>query len=113
MHARKVPQVEYDEWNYRRAASFAKVRASVSFSIEDKKRMAWHSRRGMLELDLILVPFVERHLSTLSETELQLYQGLLQEEDQDLFVWLTKREPAPTPELRQIVGLVLDSRQVP
>lgn len=82
----------------------------MSFSVEDLKRMAWHSRRGMLELDLILVPFVERTLSGLSARELQLYQGLLQEEDQDLFVWLTKREPAPTAELRQIVELVLSSR---
>lgn len=96
--------------NYRRAQRFAKARTSVSFSVEDLKRMAWHSRRGMLELDLILVPFVERHLSRLSYDEQKLYQGLLAEEDQDLFVWLTQREPAPTPQLRQIVDLVLGAR---
>jgi antitoxin CptB len=82
----------------------------VSFSVEDIKRMGWHSRRGMLELDLILVPFAERHLPGLSESELKLYQELLQEEDQDLFVWFTQREAAPTSGLRQIIELVLGSR---
>ena len=33
------------------------------------KRIAWHSRRGMLELDLILVPFVEEHLRGLAEDD--------------------------------------------
>ncbi|MES2604608.1 MAG: succinate dehydrogenase assembly factor 2 [Pseudomonadota bacterium] len=64
----------------------------------------------MLELDLLLVPFVENRISTLSAPQLLLYQQLLAEEDQDLFVWLTRREPAPTAELREIVALVLDSR---
>lgn len=72
--------------------------------------MAWHSRRGMLELDLILVPFVEKFLSGLSGQELLLYQQLLEQEDQDLFVWFTRRESAPTPELREIVAVILNSR---
>jgi antitoxin CptB len=82
----------------------------LEFSAEDIKRLAWHSRRGMLELDLLLVPFVENRVATLSSAQLLLYQQLLAEEDQDLFVWLTRREPAPTAELREIVELVLDSR---
>lgn len=82
----------------------------MTFSPEDLKRMAWHSRRGMLELDLILVPFVEKFLSGLSGQELLLYQQLLEQEDQDLFVWLTRRESAPTPELREIVAVILNSR---
>lgn len=82
----------------------------MEFSAEDLKRLAWHSRRGMLELDLLLVPFVESRIAALSSAQLQLYQQLLAEEDQDLFVWLTRRELAPTAELREIVALVLDSR---
>ena len=29
------------------------------------QRIRWHSRRGMLELDLILVPFAEQHFESL------------------------------------------------
>lgn len=64
----------------------------------------------MLELDLILVPFSQQHLQSLAPDQLQLYRELLAEEDQDLFVWLMRRGPAPTERLQQIVDLVLASR---
>lgn len=71
------------------------------------KRMYWHSRRGMLELDLLLIPFVEQRLAALNEQKQQLYRDLLEEEDQDLFIWLIGKEQAPTPELQEIVDIVL------
>ena len=77
------------------------------FSAEDRKRLYWHSRRGMLELDLLLVPFAENCLTHLSDDELQMYNELLREEDQDLFSWFTRRAEAPSPRLRQIVERVL------
>jgi antitoxin CptB len=81
----------------------------TAFSAEDLKRLYWHSRRGMLELDLLLVPFAERCLSRLGEEELQMYRELLAEEDQDLFLWLTRRERAPTPRLQQIIDRILQA----
>jgi antitoxin CptB len=84
-----------------------------AFTAEDLKRLYWHSRRGMLELDLLLVPFAERCLQHLPDIELSLYRELLAEEDQDLFMWLTRRAPAPTPRLRQIVDVVLAANAQP
>jgi len=72
--------------------------------------MRWHSRRGMLELDLILVPFAEHQLAGLSDSQLGLYRQLLAEEDQDLFGWFIRREQAPTAGLREIIDLILASR---
>lgn len=71
------------------------------------KRMYWHSRRGMLELDLILVPFAENVLPGLSPEQQQDYARLLEEEDQDLFLWLTRRMPVPVRELESIVATIL------
>jgi len=71
------------------------------------KRMYWHSRRGMLELDLILVPFAEKVLPDLSTAQQQDYARLLEEEDQDLFLWLTRRAPVPVRELEGIVATIL------
>jgi len=84
-----------------------------AFTAEDLKRLYWHSRRGMLELDLLLVPFAERCLPQLADAELQLYRELLAEEDQDLFMWLTRRVPAPTPRLQQIIDTILDANAQP
>lgn len=72
------------------------------------KKLFWHSRRGMLELDLLLVPFVERRVPTLSGDDQVLYQQMLREEDQDLFKWLLLREPAPTEDLRRIIAIIRD-----
>ena len=82
----------------------------MQFTLEDQKRMRWHSRRGMLELDLILVPFSEQKLGDLSDNHLGQYQQLLAEEDQDLFGWFIRRELAPSANLREIIDLILASR---
>lgn len=79
----------------------------MKFKDEDIKRMYWHSRRGMLELDLLLVPFASSCIKDLDDSVLTLYSDLLEEEDQDLFMWLTGREAAPTENLRKIIDLIL------
>lgn len=73
------------------------------------KKLAWHSRRGMLELDLLLLPFVQGQLPSLHRADQLLYQRLLAEEDQDLFAWLLLRHPAPDAELQRMVGLIRES----
>jgi len=69
--------------------------------------MYWHSRRGMLELDLILVPFAENVLPQLSKNECKEYARLLEEEDQDIFMWLMKRVPVQDSSLQPIVDKIL------
>ena len=83
----------------------------MKFNEEDLKRMYWHSRRGMLELDLLLVPFARDCLPELNASDLGLYRDMLEQEDQDLFMWLTRREPAPTENLRKIIDLILSSHK--
>ena len=45
------------------------------------QKIFWHSRRGMLELDLLLVPFATEVFATLSHPDQVLYAELLEEED--------------------------------
>ena len=70
------------------------------------KKLAWHSRRGMRELDLLLLPVVEGILPGLASDRQGLYRRLLEEEDQDLFSWLVLREPAPDEALQSIVDQI-------
>ena len=51
-------------------------------------RIKWRSRRGLLELDLLLVPFANCMYATLPEAMQQTYCCLLEEEDQDILGWL-------------------------
>ncbi len=55
---------------------------------EKKAQLTWHSRRGMLELDLILGRFVERFLDELTDEQSMQYEYLLSQSDPDLYAWL-------------------------
>ncbi|MBK0398415.1 succinate dehydrogenase assembly factor 2 [Limibaculum sp. M0105] len=46
-------------------------------------------RRGTREMDLILGPFADSELARLDERELAAYEALLEENDQDLYAWVS------------------------
>ena len=50
----------------------------------DLDRIKWNCRRGLLELDLLLERFLERHLSALDEGQMEVFKELLAYEDNDL-----------------------------
>ena len=77
---------------------------------EKINRILWQSRRGMLELDLILVPFVRDHYPQLSPDDQRKYEVLLTCEDQDLFAWFMQKDSPESDELKEIVRLILDTR---
>jgi antitoxin CptB len=73
----------------------------------NKHEIFWHSRRGMLELDLLLVPFAREVFESLSHPDQMLYSELLEEEDQDLFAWLMQRTPPKDPRFEAIIRQIL------
>jgi antitoxin CptB len=75
---------------------------------EEYKRICWASRRGMLELDLIMVPFVEQRFRDLPEIDQKRFTDLLESEDNDLFAWFLGRQKPEDPELADIVQQVID-----
>ena len=58
---------------------------------EEWNRAKWASRRGLLELDLLLSPFVEDRFVELEAPLRSLYRELLYEGDQDLLEWIMGR----------------------
>lgn len=60
------------------------------------KRMRMRSwRRGTKEMDLILGPWADEKLAALDEATLTLYDSLLEENDQDLYLWVSGALPCP------------------
>lgn len=74
-------------------------------------RLFWHSRRGMLELDLLLVPFVREVFASLDAEDQQRYYKLLECEDQDMFGWFMQRNEPEDADLQRIVKMILDRVQ--
>ena len=66
-------------------------------------RLRWACRRGMLELDLLLTHFLEETFLTLSEEDRALFIQLLEENDQDLFLWLTGKEVSKNQRLNLMI----------
>ncbi|MFZ2290119.1 MAG: succinate dehydrogenase assembly factor 2 [Halopseudomonas yangmingensis] len=77
----------------------------------EMKRLYWHSRRGMLELDVLLVPFLQEAYPGLDEADKARYRQLLECEDQDMFGWFMQREEPQDPDLRRIVRMIVDRVQ--
>jgi len=76
----------------------------------DRNRLFWASRRGMLELDLVLLPFLEKIYPTLEQEDKERYWRLLDSEDQDMFGWFLRRENPDDPDLLKIVQIIRDTR---
>jgi len=72
----------------------------------DINRLFWGSRRGMLELDLVLMPFLENVYPTLEQADKERYWLLLEEQDQDLFSWFMRRNDPSNLELQRIVDII-------
>ncbi|MFY0642613.1 MAG: succinate dehydrogenase assembly factor 2 [Bermanella sp.] len=73
----------------------------------EKKRLWWHSRRGMLELDVLLLPFLEEAYSDLSEENQAKYRKLLDCEDPDLFKWFMQNGRPDDQDHADIVDIIL------
>ncbi|MGR3454650.1 FAD assembly factor SdhE [Pseudooceanicola sp.] len=73
------------------------------------KRLHMRSiRRGIKEMDILLSRYAEAALPRMSVPELELYDALLWENDQDLLVWVTGQQPAPP----KYAGLIEDIARV-
>jgi len=54
-------------------------------------RLKWGCRRGMLELDLMLAGFLDRHFNELTQEEINIFNDLLLYPDQTLYEYLMGR----------------------
>lgn len=79
-----------------------------------RKRLLHQSRyRGFLESDLFFGRFAERHLSSLSDSQLDRYEALLGESDQDLFAWISGRATVPQRHDHDVFAMLRRFQYVP
>jgi len=68
--------------------------------------LRWRSRRGALELELLLLPFLATRLAGLSSETKALYARLLEYDDWDIFDWIQGRSEPPEADLEEIITLI-------
>ena len=74
----------------------------------DRKRLHWGCRRGMLELDLILIPFLEEQYNSLNDGLKKDFEALLSADDPELFRWLMGHGTPPD-DHRAIIDTIRES----
>lgn len=78
----------------------------------DKIRIRWHCRRGMYELDLMLIHFFDKAFKTLSTEMQQIFVKLLDEADQDLQRWLTGQTTPDNEVFLPIIDLIRQEKMI-
>lgn len=79
---------------------------ALLININEHARIKWACRRGMLELDLILLPFFDQYFDTLSAMQKEAFVKLLECPDPDIFNWLMAYSEADNNELKEIVAVI-------
>lgn len=73
------------------------------------KRLKMRSmRRGIKEMDLILMAYADNRMADLDDTALDLYEALLEENDHDLYQWVSGQAPTPAQYLDLVTDIAKD-----
>jgi succinate dehydrogenase flavin-adding protein (antitoxin of CptAB toxin-antitoxin module) len=70
------------------------------------ERLRWHSRRALLELDLVLQRFWQQQPGVLEDPQAAKFERLLAMEDHDLWELLSGRGNSDDPALQELVVLL-------
>jgi antitoxin CptB len=73
---------------------------------ETRSRLFWRCRRGMLELDLLLIGFLEHGYAQLDAADQALFERLLESQDQDLYGWLMGHEEPDEKEFIPVIAAI-------
>jgi antitoxin CptB len=65
---------------------------------------AW--RRGFLEADLVLGPFADSHVQSLTEAEVEAFERLLDRNDHDVYGWIVMGGDAPTDDESRLISRI-------
>ncbi|MDT8364222.1 MAG: succinate dehydrogenase assembly factor 2 [Nitrosomonas sp.] len=77
--------------------------------MNDYARIRWRCRRGMLELDIVLQRFLEKHYAQLSESQYREFETLLSLPDHDLWAMIAADNNAPDTAPSSVLKLLQES----
>lgn len=75
-------------------------------------RLKWACRRGMLELDVLFMPFVEHGFKELSEEKQEIFERLLTFDDPDLYAWFMGHLKCEDQEIVEMIEHILSRVKV-
>ena len=74
---------------------------------KERARVRWRCRRGMLEMDVFILPFFDQCFDDLSEQEKRDFDKMLDCNDPQLFAWVMEQEVCEHSEFAYIVDKLI------
>lgn len=71
-------------------------------------QLRWRCRRGMRELDVLLMKFLELHYEGLTQAQKETFEAVLELQDPDLYAMLTGKLVPESAEVREMIALFLE-----
>lgn len=75
---------------------------------QQKRALIWQCRRGIKEIEVLLIPFLEQYFEQENENLRAAFIALLEQADLDMFEWFTHREIPDDPQMELIVNVILE-----
>jgi antitoxin CptB len=74
--------------------------------MKELERARWRCRRGMLELDIVLLRFMDKHYAQLNEVELQQFEELLSLPDNELWDLIVGKKKNNNDKVKHVLHLL-------
>jgi succinate dehydrogenase flavin-adding protein (antitoxin of CptAB toxin-antitoxin module) len=81
----------------------------MGIAAAELRRLRWRCRRGLLENDLVLTRFLERHAAELDGERLAALNALLEYGDNDLWDLFSGRAECDDPRLAPVVAMIREA----
>jgi antitoxin CptB len=76
--------------------------------VSEQARLRWRCRRGMRELDQLLLRYLDREWPTAPESERAVFLRVLESEDDKLWQWVMGRERPEDADVHALVRRIAD-----
>lgn len=74
--------------------------------MKELERARWRCRRGLLELDIVLLSFMDKHYSQLNAVELQQFEELLSMSDNELWDLIAGKKKNMNDKIQHVLRLL-------
>ena len=78
----------------------------ANFDETAKRRIRFLTRRGLLELDIVLGRFMEKEFDNLSDEELSVFVEILELPDPSLLALVNEKEETDNPEFESLLDKI-------
>ena len=78
----------------------------ATFDEKAKRRIRFLTRRGLLELDIVLGRFMEKEFDNLSDEELSVFVEILELPDPSFLALVNEKEETDNPEFKSLLDKI-------